>query len=503
MNQEQQSLLQLRGVGKVFPGVVALDNVDFTLRAGEVHALLGENGAGKSTLLRVMTGVYQRDSGDIQLSGTSIQPASTADAQALGISTVYQEVNLLPNLSVAQNLFLGREPKKFGLIDWKAVNQKARALLADYNLDIDVAKPLSHFSVAIAQLIAIARGVDMSAKVLILDEPTASLDAGEVAALFDILRRLKTEGIGIVFVTHFLDQVYAVTDRITILRNGQLVGEYLTAELTQPQLVSHMLGRELEAETHKLKVAPVDDGKPALLTLKAAATRTTLQPMDIEVKAGQAVGLAGLLGSGRTELCRLIFGVDAKTQGTMLLNGETLQLKNTRHAVQLGMGLCPEDRKRDGILGPLSIRENMIIALQIKRGWWRYIPIKQQKALAEQFVKALKVATSDIEKPISQLSGGNQQKVILARWLASEPILLLLDEPTRGIDVGAHAEIIRLIRELCHKGLGLVVASSEIEELVEYSDHVVVLRDRQKVAELSGHQISAQSILQSIAGGRA
>ncbi|MBU2984835.1 sugar ABC transporter ATP-binding protein [Saccharophagus degradans] len=498
---DQNPLLALRGVGKVFPGVIALQGVDFTLRAGEIHALLGENGAGKSTLIKVMTGVYQKDSGSIAFKGENIHPTCTGDAQALGISTVYQEVNLLPNLSVAHNVYLGREPRKFGLINWKKINRDAAELLKGYNLNIDVTKPLSHYSVAVQQLIAIARGVDMSSGVLILDEPTASLDAGEVQALFKVMREIAAKGIGIVFVTHFLDQVYAVCDRITILRNGTLVGEWLAKDLSQHDLVSNMLGKEIE---HSSKTAPVQQDEneqgEALLALKQAAAKGSVEPLSVSVKAGQVLGLAGLLGSGRTELCKLVFGVDALNEGDILLNGKPVKFKHTREAVLAGMGLCPEDRKHDGIFGPMSIRENMIIALQNKRGWWKYIPLKKQKELAEHYVKALKIATSDIEKPIEQLSGGNQQKVILARWLASEPVLLLLDEPTRGIDVGAHAEIIALIRQLCEQGLGLVVASSELEELVAFSDKVLVLRDRKKVAEISGSQINQQNIMQAIAG---
>ncbi|WP_339896727.1 sugar ABC transporter ATP-binding protein [uncultured Gilvimarinus sp.] len=493
------TLLALRGVDKVFPGVKALNGVDFTLRKGEIHALLGENGAGKSTLIKVMTGVYRRDGGQIVLDGAEISPANTGEAQDLGISTVYQEVNLLPNLSVAQNLYLGREPMRFGLIHWRKMNRDARELLAGYDLDIDVTAPLTTYSVAIQQLIAIARGVAMSAKVLILDEPTASLDADEVASLFNIMRELRDKGIGIVFVTHFLDQVYAVCDRITILRNGTLVGEYEAATLTQQQLVSHMLGKELEKAVHAKVDHAEEQNREKLLEVNSASSEV-LQPLNVSVSAGQVVGLAGLLGSGRTELCRLVFGLDAVKEGEVKLSGNPVKFTNTRQAVLAGMGLCPEDRKRDGIFGPMSIRENMVMALQNKRGWWRYIPMKKQRELAEHYVKALKIATSDIEKPINQLSGGNQQKVILARWLAAEPRLLLLDEPTRGIDVGAHAEIIQLIRKLCEDGLGLLVASSELEELVEFADKVVVMRDRRKVAEVSGSDISQQNIMQAIAG---
>jgi galactofuranose transport system ATP-binding protein len=491
-------VLQLKGIHKIFPSVHALKAVDFSLRAGEIHALLGENGAGKSTLIKVMTGVYQRDGGDILLEGNPIFPSNTGDAQDLGISTVYQEVNLLPNLTVAQNVYLGREPRRFGLINWKKVNQHAAQLLKGYDLDIDVTLPLSHYSIAVQQLIAIARGVDMSAKVLILDEPTASLDADEVQSLFRIMRDLKARGIGIVFVTHFLDQVYAVCDRITILRSAELVGEFVAANLSRTELIGHMLGKELvELSEHKPQID--SECGDALLNVQGLFRNATLSPVDLQVRKGEVVGLAGLLGSGRTELCRLVFGVDKKHGGTVTFNGKAVNFSSPRDAIDLGMGLCPEDRKHDGILGQLSIRENMILARQIKQGWWNFISRKEQEEIANQYVKELSIATSDIEKPIGQLSGGNQQKVILARWLAANPSLLILDEPTRGIDIGAHAEIIRLIRKLCDQGLALVVASSELEELVAFSSKVIVLRDRNKVAELEGNDINPQRIMQAIA----
>lgn len=491
-------VLQLKGIHKIFPSVHALKGVDFTLRAGEVHALLGENGAGKSTLIKVMTGVYQRDSGDILLEGKPIFPSNTGDAQDLGISTVYQEVNLLPNLTVAQNIYLGREPRRFGLINWSKVNSDAKALLKGYELDIDVTLPLSSYSIAVQQLIAIARGVDMSAKVLILDEPTASLDADEVQSLFRIMRDLKARGIGIVFVTHFLDQVYAVCDRITVLRSAQWIGEFETASLPRAELIGHMLGKEL-VELGEHKPHANSTSGEALLSAQGISRNATLSPIDIHVGKGEVVGLAGLLGSGRTELCRLIFGVDKKHSGTLSFNGKTVNFSSPRDAITAGMGLCPEDRKHDGILGQLSIRENMILARQIKQGWWKFISRKDQEEIANRYVKELNIATSDIEKPIEQLSGGNQQKVILARWLAANPSLLILDEPTRGIDIGAHAEIIRLIRKLCDQGLALIVASSELEELVAFSNRVVVLRDRQKVAELEASDINPQRIMQAIA----
>lgn len=497
-NSSTSPVLELRGIHKKFPGVHALNNVSLSLQPGEIHALLGENGAGKSTLIKVMTGVYSRDAGEILLNGTAIFPRDTGDAQALGISTVYQEVNLLPNLSVAQNLFLGREPKRFGLIDWKTMNQQSADILKEYDLSIDVSAPLSQFSIAIQQLIAIARGVSMSAKVLILDEPTASLDADEVKTLFRVMRELRDKGVALVFVTHFLDQVYAVCDRITVLRSAQYVGTYETATLSRAELISHMLGKEL-ANLSESRPDPLAENTPALIELKQLANQPYLQPIDLSVRKGEVVGLAGLLGSGRTEMCRLIFGIDKARDGALLIEGQAVNFNSPREAIDAGFGLCPEDRKHDGILGQLSIRENMILAKQIKRGWWRFISRKEQTEIADYFVKELAIKTSDIEKPINQLSGGNQQKVILARWLAANPRLLILDEPTRGIDIGAHAEIIRLIRKLCAEGLSLVVASSEMEELVAFSHKVVVMRDRNKVAELAHTDITPDNIMKAIA----
>jgi galactofuranose transport system ATP-binding protein len=495
---ETSPLLQLKNITKIFPGVKALDDVDFTLTAGEIHALLGENGAGKSTLIKVMTGVYQRDGGEISLNGKSISPKSTQDAQDSGISTVYQEVNLLPNLSVAHNIYLGREPYRWGLINWQKMNADAKNLLKRYDLDIDVTQNLSEYSVAVQQLIAIARGVDMSAKVLILDEPTASLDSKEVESLFRILRELKAQGVGIVMVTHFLDQVYAVCDKITVLRNAKFVGEFITAELSRSQLISHMLGKELIELEHQAAHTSQNEGE-AILQVKELGNNHTLFPTDFQVNKGQVVGLAGLLGSGRTELCRLIFALDKKHSGQIIFNNKTVNFTSPRDAIIAGFGLCPEDRKQDGIFDQLSIRENLIIAKQIKQGWWKKISLKEQQQLTEQFVKDLQIVTSGIEKPIGQLSGGNQQKVILARWLAADPLLLILDEPTRGIDIGAHAEIIKLIRKLCADGMSLIVASSEIEELVAFSHKVIVLRDRQKVAELNPPDIDSQHIMKAIA----
>ncbi|TKB43822.1 sugar ABC transporter ATP-binding protein [Thalassotalea mangrovi] len=499
-----QPVLELKHISKRYPGVKALENVDFRIFAGEVHALLGENGAGKSTLVKVMTGAESKTAGEIIIDNVAHEFATPIAAQKMGISTVYQEVNLLPNLSVAHNLFLGHEPKRYGLIDHKAMTTQAEQLLSRFKLDIDVNADLAKYSVAVQQLVAIARGVAMSAQVLVLDEPTASLDAEEVQTLFAVMEQLRSQGVAIVFITHFLDQVYQISDRITVLRNGKQVGEYLTAELPQTKLVEAMLGKELQQLTAR-RSNPDDkhmagDDENAV-TFSNVSAKGSIQEFDLEVPKGQAIGLAGLLGSGRTEVCNALFGIDTLSSGSISLGGKVLQLSQPSDAIHAGIALCPEDRKTDGIIAPLSIRENIILALQAKLGWWRYLSKTKQQTLADFYIDKLQIATPDADKPIGQLSGGNQQKVILARWLAVEPTLLALDEPTRGIDIGAHAEILALIKSLCDEGMSLLVTSSELEELVAFANKVVVLRDRKKVTELKGQQLTSQHVMQAIAEG--
>ncbi|GGA79333.1 sugar ABC transporter ATP-binding protein [Brucella endophytica] len=491
-------LLGVEKIQKSFLSFRALDGVDFDIRAGEIHALLGENGAGKSTLIKVLTGVHKPDSGVIRFEGREVTIRDTLQAQHLGIGTVYQEVNLLPNLSVAENLFIGRQPKRFGFVNRHEMEAKARALLKQYGVDIDVSADLSRYSVAVQQLVAIARAVDLSGKVLILDEPTASLDAHEVEMLFSVMRQLKARGMGIVFITHFLDQVYAVSDRVTILRNGRLAGTALTANLSKIELVSLMLGRTLAEATHASRRAAPDTGERRI-SFKQYGLSRSIAPFDLDIGTGEVVGVAGLLGSGRTETARLLFGIDVPDSGKATIDGQEIRIRNPRDAVAAGFGLCPEDRKTDGIIGDLSVRENIALALQARRGWMKRLSSREQEEIADRFIKALDIRTTDMEKPIKFLSGGNQQKVILARWLATNPRLLILDEPTRGIDVGAHAEIIALINRLCDEGMALVVISSEIEEIVAYSTRVRVLRDRAHTAELTGSDINAGTIMRTIA----
>jgi len=498
-------LLSMRGIGKRFPGVVALDRVDFTVRAGEIHALLGENGAGKSTLIKVLTGVYQPDAGEITLSGQRLQSDSPKAAEQAGVSTVYQEVNLIPALSVAENLTLGRQPGRLGFLNWQQIRRHAREMLARLEIDVDVDAELGSLSVALQQMVAITRALDLRAKLLVLDEPTASLDEKEVADLFAVMRRLRGEGLGIIFVTHFLDQVYAVSDRITVLRNGALVGEFATAELPRLALVSKMLGREVHDVAGRIAetIAPVPTESSALLTTHGLARVGGIQPIDLEIRKGEVTGLAGLLGSGRTETARLLFGIDQPDSGEIKVRGELRELASPKDAVRLGLAFCSEDRKTEGILPNLSVRENLIFALQARKGAWRPLSTEEQAKLCEHYIAALRIKTADAETPIKNLSGGNQQKVLLARWLATQPELIILDEPTRGIDIGARGEIEQLINKLRADGMAVLLISSEIEEIVRNSTRGVVLRERKKVGELMGAGIETSKLMQAMAGGHA
>ena len=495
-------LLDIRGVSKFFPGVKALDNVSFSLRRGEIMALLGENGAGKSTLIKVLTGVYQRDAGEILLNGQPIAPRNTAQAQQAGIGTVYQEVNLLPNMSVADNLFIGREPKRFGMVDRRKMAKEARSLLNRYGFALDVSRPLGHYSVAMQQIIAICRAVDLSAQVLILDEPTASLDASEVEMLFTLMNQLRAKGMSLIFVTHFLDQVYRVCDRITILRNGAWIATRETHTLPQLELIKLMLGRDLLQTALQRAGRTLRSEKP-VVEFTDYGKKGTIAPFSLQVRPGEAVGLAGLLGSGRTETAEVLFGIRRPDSGTAKIRGQRQTIRSPAQASRLGMGFCPEDRKTDGIIGAASVRENIILALQAQRGWLRPISKREQNEIAERFIRQLGIRTPSAEQPIELLSGGNQQKALLSRWLVTRPQFLILDEPTRGIDVGAHAEIIRLIETLCADGLALLVISSELEELVGYADRVVILRDRQQVAEIALENLSVAAIVSAIADGGA
>lgn len=510
-------VLELRGISKAFTGVQALNGVSLNLYPGEVHTLMGQNGAGKSTLIKVLTGVHMPDSGEIVLAGASIRPQSTLDAQNHGISTVYQEVNLCPNLSVAENIFIGRYPRRFGRIDWAGMAKQAAELLERMQIRIDVTLPLAHYPLAIQQMVAISRSLLVSAKVLILDEPTSSLDEKEVDLLFSVLRGLREQGMAILFVTHFLDQTYAISDRITVMRNGEREGEYLAADLSRVDLVNKMIGATVAAGSTSVNPAAQDvaqDPAPAdsapgaepsrfqsFLRAVGLGRKGALLPMDLEIRQGELLGLAGLLGSGRTEAARLLFGADKADSGTITIDGTERNFTSPRDAIAAGIGFCSEDRKHEGAILDLSVRENLILALQARMGIMRAIPLKRQQQLAEEYVKALGIKTASIETPIGSLSGGNQQKVLLARWLVTDPKLLILDEPTRGIDVRAKQEIMDYVAALCKKGMSILFISSELPEVLRVSDRIVVMRDRKQGGEYPRGALDETSVLHVIAAG--
>lgn len=501
----RKELLVMRDISKNFPGVKALSHVDFTLREGEIHALMGENGAGKSTLIKVLTGVEEFETGDIRIAGKdkSIINKSPQEAQSNGISTVYQEVNLCPNLSVAENIFIGRAPRKMGRIDWKVMNQKARETLQALNIEVDVTKALENYSVAIQQMVAIARAVDVSAKVLILDEPTASLDEQEVQKLFSVMRSLKARGIGIIFVTHFLEQVYEVCDRITVLRNGELVGEYQVEKLPRVQLVAKMMGKDFDDLAAIKKSVEQEDSqaKEILIYVNKLGCSGKIKPFNLKVHKGEVIGLSGLLGSGRSELARVLYGADRADEGEMKVKGKRHPITAPIDAMKVGMAFCPENRKEEGIIADLSVRENIMIALQAKKGMFKLISRREQEEFTRRYIKLLNIKTADIETPIKQLSGGNQQKVIIARWLLTHPDFLILDEPTRGIDVGTKTEIQKLVVELASEGMSVMFISSEIEEMLRTCSKMVILRDGLKVGELEESELSQENIMKAIAGG--
>ncbi|MBR4778017.1 MAG: sugar ABC transporter ATP-binding protein [Lachnospiraceae bacterium] len=496
-----KELLTMRHIKKEFPGVLALNNVDFTLRKGEIHALMGENGAGKSTLIKILTGVYQMDEGEVTIEGNKVFIHSPQDAQNSGISTVYQEITLCPNLTVAENMFIGREDSAW--IRRKEYEKRADAILSRLEIPARSTQQLGRCSLAIQQMVAIARAVDMECKVLILDEPTSSLDDKEVNMLFKLMRDLKAQGVGIIFVTHFLEQVYEVSDRITVLRNGELVGEYLTEELPQVQLVSKMIGKDLD-ELSSLKESSDTEHENGEVFYEASTLSSdqTL-PFNFKICKGEVNGFTGLLGSGRSESVRAIFGADKVTGGIVTIKGQPAKITKPIDAMRHGIGYLAEDRKRDGIIAELSVRENIILALQVMNGFFKPISRSESEAFADEYIKVLQIKTASRETPVGSLSGGNQQKVILARWLLTHPDYLILDEPTRGIDVGTKLEIQKLVLKLAEEGVAITFISSEVEEMLRTCSRLIVMRDRHIVGELKGSDLNQAQVMKTIAGGKA
>ncbi len=500
---QENEVLVMQQISKAFPGVRALLDVDFTLRKGEIHALMGENGAGKSTLIKVLTGVYAKDKGLIFIDGVDgwVNIKSPQEAQNLGISTVYQEITLCPNLTVAENMFIGRGSYQF--VNWGKMRQDAKKILDNLGIPVSPTQQLSSCSLAIQQMVAIARAVDMDCKVLVLDEPTSSLGKQEVEKLFDLMRTLKARGVGIIFVTHFLDQVYEVCDRITVLRNGMLVGEYETETLPKIELVSKMMGRALgdlsEIEHHEIDQS-AEMSEP-VYAVDGLSSSEGVVPFDFQIRKGEVNGFAGLLGSGRSESVRAIFGADRVTGGTVKMNGKNVSIDKPIDAMKNGIAYLPEDRKNDGIIADLSVRDNIIFALQVMKGFWRPFSKAQAQAFADEYIKALNIRTASADTPIKSLSGGNQQKVILARWLLTHPQYLILDEPTRGIDIAVKVEIQKLVLKLAEEGMSVTFISSETEEMLRTCSRLIVMRDRHIVGELSGDEMTQDNIMQTIAGG--
>ena len=500
--EDNQVVLTMRGICKQFPGTRALNHVDFTLRKGEIHALMGENGAGKSTLIKVLTGVYEKDAGSIRIEGVTGEAKihSPQDAQNIGISTVYQEITLCPNLTVAENMFIGRTRSAF--VNWQARNKRTTEILESLNIPARAKQELSRCSLAVQQMVAIARAVDMQCKVLILDEPTSSLDEKEVEMLFGLMRDLRDKGVAIVFVTHFLEQVYAVSDRITVLRNGELVGEWPVAELPQVQLVARMMGKDLNDMESLELVGQKSVGSEEVVYEAENLSSTESKPFDFSIRRGEVNGFTGLLGSGRSESVRAIFGADQVTGGRVRVKGKNVQIATPHDAMKNGIGYLAEDRKRDGIIADLSVRENIIMALQVLKGFFHPMKREEMEAFADEYIKALQIKTASQDTPIGSLSGGNQQKVILARWLLTHPDYLILDEPTRGIDVGTKLEIQRLVLKLAEEGMSVTFISSEIEEMLRTCSRLIVMRDRNIVGELTGDQLTQSQVMQTIAGGK-
>jgi monosaccharide-transporting ATPase len=497
-------LVSMQGIHKAFPGVQALVNVDFDLKYGEIHALMGGNGAGKSTLIKVLTGVEHPDSGRIFLEGKEIHVRSPQHAQSLGISTVYQEINLCPNLSVAENILIGREPLRLGSIDWKKLNAQAREILDRVlGMNIDVSRTLDSYSVAIQQMVAIVRALEIEgAKVLILDEPTSSLSTRETEQLFEVMRRLKGEGVGIIFITHFIDQVYQISDRVTIIRNGLLVGTYETSALPRMELITKMIGKTITV-LDEMSKTKAEIGKKisseTILEAREFGQAGQVEPLDLDLHAGEVLGLAGLVGSGRTETAGLLFGLDAPDSGTLTISGKKVKQFSPLGSIKRGIALSPEDRKAAGIVDDLTVRENIILALQAGQGWFRYLSLQKQYEIADKYIQLLDISTPSADQPVKNLSGGNQQKVILARWLATNPKVLILDEPTRGIDVGTKADIQKLVLTLAEEGMACVFISSELEEVIRTSHRIAVMSDHKKVAEFSG-DVDEHEIMQAMAG---
>ena len=500
-------LLEMKNISKTFPGVRALKNVSFSVRRGEVMGLMGENGAGKSTLIKILTGYYHRDanSGEEIFDGRNINPKSTLEAQRMGISPIFQELNLAPNLTIAENIFLGNAPKKHGAIDWKTMREKAKEAMRELGVDVDVSGLLSRQPTAIQQMVSVARALSINAKLLIMDEATSSLDNAEVDILFNAVRRLKEKGIATIFVTHKMDEIYKICDRVTILKDGEFVTCQPIEELPKLKLISLMLGRDASTLINKRKAYdPAKENAEVLCEVKEIRTGThRLNGINLKIRKGEVLGLAGLLGSGRTETAKVIFGDDQMYVGEVFMRQQAVHFKSPEQAIKSGLAFCSEDRKGEGIFPNMSVADNLTMPIMDRVSRFGMVNRRKQNEITRDYIQKMSIKTPSENTKIKDLSGGNQQKVILSRWLATKPDLVILDEPTRGIDVGAKGEIEDLIREISEQGISVLYISSEMDELVRGCDRVAVLRDGRVVGELTGEDISSDNIMKAIAMGEA
>ena len=494
---KKEKLLEMKSITKTFAGVIALDKVDFKVRNVEVHGLVGENGAGKSTLIKILTGILPKNEGEIYFDGKKINPTSALDAQNLGISTIYQEINLIPNLSVAENIFLNREPKNKGLIDWKKMKNNAEAVLHDIGIsNIDVSETLNKYSIAVQQMVSIARAISIEAKLVVMDEPTSSLDKNEVKILFDVINGLKEEGVSVIFISHRLNEVFEICDSVTILRDGRLIGEYNIDEISELDLVTKMVGKKVNKATRKNE--KFTKQKCKIICRATDITTKKLRDVNIEIHEGEIVGLAGLLGSGRTELAKVIFGDDTSYEGKIEINGEGVSFNSPRDAIKNNIAYCPEDRKEEGIFPSMSVKDNMTIASLFQLSKLCFVSQKKQKEIVDKYIDRLHIKTPSLQQAVKYLSGGNQQKVILSRWLITNPSLFIFDEPTRGIDVAVKSEIEYIIQEIASSGIGVLMISSEFDELIRNCDRIIVLNDGKIIKELVGNELTVDNIIETI-----
>jgi ribose transport system ATP-binding protein len=483
-------LLEMRGITKRFPGVTALDGVDFELERGEVHVILGENGAGKSTLIKMLSGAYQPDEGEILFEGEPVRIHSAAVAQGLVISTIYQEFNLVPQLTVAENVFLGRQPRRLGIVDRRRMREQARRLLERIRVRVDPDAPVSALGVAQRQMVEIAKALSLEARVLIMDEPTASLSGQEVQRLFEIVRGLKQEEVGVIFISHHLEEVTEIGDRVTVLRDGKLVGQ-VPATTDHSELVRMMVGRSIEDQFPRRRPEIGD----VLLEVRDLSREGVLEELSLRVRAGEVVGIAGIVGAGRTELARAIFGVDPVDSGEVWVEGRRMERFDPREAKHRGIGFATEDRQGQGIVPPLSVAENLALASLERYTRAGLLNRREERSQAEKMIEDLNIRTPGPDQEVRYLSGGNQQKVVIGKWLLADSRVLIMDEPTRGIDVGAKVEIYELMNELTEQGAGILMISSDLPEVLGMSDRILVMAGGRITGELSGEEATQERVM--------